>query len=118
MGLYLGAFTAEDANPDIGDSAITETVGLGGFAMAASPAIVGFVGGTASGAVQRTLAMYEITLTEHPDYKIPILESREPPRVSMRSGWCGPESCPSSTPASLARSQGWGWSAPESWMLP
>jgi len=78
-GLYLGAFTAEDANPDIGDSAITETVGLGGFAMAASPAIVGFVGGTASGAVQRTLTMYEITLTEHPDYKIPILESRGTP---------------------------------------
>lgn len=78
-GLYLGAFTAADANPDIGDSAITETVGLGGFAMAASPAIVGFVGGTASGAVQRTLTMYEITLTEHPDYKIPILESRGTP---------------------------------------
>jgi hypothetical protein len=78
-GLYLGAFTAEDANLDIGDSAITETVGLGGFAMAASPAIVGFVGGTASGAVQRTLTMYEITLTEHPDYKIPILESRGTP---------------------------------------
>jgi hypothetical protein len=78
-GLYLGAFTAEDANPDIGDSAITETVGLGGFAMAASPAIVGFVGGTATGAVRRTLAMYEITLAEHPDYRIPILEFRGTP---------------------------------------
>jgi hypothetical protein len=78
-GLYLGAFTAEDANPDIGDSAITETVGLGGFAMAASPAIVGFVGGTAAGALQRTLSMYEITLTEHPDFKVPILESRGTP---------------------------------------
>ena len=78
-GLYLGAFTAADANPDIGDSAITETVGLGGFAMAASPAIVGFVGGSAIGAVQRTLAMYEITLTEHPDFRIPILESRGTP---------------------------------------
>ncbi|MDH3249754.1 MAG: DUF1116 domain-containing protein, partial [Acidimicrobiia bacterium] len=62
-GLYLGAFTAADANPDIGDSAITETVGLGGFAMAAAPAIVGFVGGTASGAIRRTPEMYEITLT-------------------------------------------------------
>ena len=55
-GLYLGAFTEEDASPDIGDSTITETVGLGGLAMAAAPAIVGFVGGTASGAVRRTLA--------------------------------------------------------------
>ncbi len=78
-GLYLGTFTADDANPDIGDSAITETVGLGGFAMAASPAIVGFVGGTAAGAVERTLAMYEITLGEHPAYRIPILEDRGTP---------------------------------------
>lgn len=78
-GLYLGSFTAADANPDLGDSAITETVGLGGFAMAASPAIVGFVGGTAADAVRRTLAMYEITLVEHPHYRIPFLESRGTP---------------------------------------
>ena len=78
-GLFLGSFTAADANPDIGDSAITETVGLGGFAMAASPAIVGFVGGTVAGAVQRTLQMYEITLGEHPAYRIPFLESRGTP---------------------------------------
>ena len=78
-GLFLGSYTAADANPDIGDSAITETVGLGGFAMAASPAIVGFVGGTAAGAVQRTLQMYEITLGEHPAYRIPFLESRGTP---------------------------------------
>jgi hypothetical protein len=78
-GLFLGSFTAEDANPDIGDSAITETIGLGGFAMAAAPAIVGFVGGSAQNAVSRTLAMYEITLTEHPSFQIPILESRGTP---------------------------------------
>jgi hypothetical protein len=78
-GLFLGAYTAADANPDIGDSAITETVGLGGFAMAASPAIVGFVGGTAAGAVRRTLEMYEITMTEHPVYRVPILEGRGTP---------------------------------------
>jgi hypothetical protein len=78
-GLFLGSYTADDANPDIGDSAITETIGLGGFAMAASPAIVGFVGGTAAGAVQRTLAMYEITMAEHPEYRIPILEARGTP---------------------------------------
>ncbi|MEA1902294.1 MAG: DUF1116 domain-containing protein [Actinomycetota bacterium] len=78
-GLFLGSFTAADANPDIGDSAITETIGLGGFAMAAAPAIVGFVGGSAAGAVQRTLAMYEITMAEHPAFQIPILESRGTP---------------------------------------
>ncbi len=78
-GLYLGAFTEEDASPDIGDSTITETVGLGGMAMAAAPAIVGFVGGTAAGAVRRTLAMYEITMAEHPSYQIPMLEFRGTP---------------------------------------
>ncbi len=78
-GMYLGSYTAADANPDIGDSAITETVGLGGFAMAASPAIVGLVGGTAASAVQTTLAMYNITLTEHSAYRVPILESRGTP---------------------------------------
>ncbi len=78
-GLYLGGYTEEDASPDIGDSTITETIGLGGFAMAAAPAIVGFVGGTAAGAVRRTLAMYEITLTEHPAYQIPMLEFRGTP---------------------------------------
>jgi hypothetical protein len=78
-GLYLGSYTAADANPDIGDSAITETVGLGGFAMAAAPAIVGFVGGTASGAIRRTLEMYEITIAEHPNYRIPVLEDRGTP---------------------------------------
>ncbi|MEA3501953.1 MAG: DUF1116 domain-containing protein [Actinomycetota bacterium] len=78
-GLYLGSFTEEDASPDIGDSTITETVGLGGLAMAAAPAIVGFVGGTAAGAVRRTLAMYEITMAEHPAYQIPMLEFRGTP---------------------------------------
>jgi hypothetical protein len=78
-GLYLGAFTEDDASADIGDSTITETVGLGGFAMAAAPAIVGFVGGTAVGAVRRTLAMYEITLAEHPAYQVPMLEFRGTP---------------------------------------
>jgi len=78
-GLYLGSYTEDDASPDIGDSTITETVGLGGFAMAAAPAIVGFVGGTATGAVRRTLAMYEITMAEHPMYQIPMLEFRGTP---------------------------------------
>jgi hypothetical protein len=78
-GLYLGSFTEEDASPDIGDSTITETIGLGGFAMGAAPAIVGFVGGTAAGAVRRTLAMYEITMAEHPTYQVPMLEFRGTP---------------------------------------
>lgn len=75
-GLYLPGFRAEDAAPDIGDSVITETAGLGGMAMAAAPAIVQFVGGSAAQALGFTRRMYEITLAEHPAYKIPVLDFR------------------------------------------
>lgn len=75
-GLFLGGFGPSDANPDIGDSAITETVGLGGFAMAAAPAIVRLVGGDVSTAIETSKRMYEITFGEHPMYSIPILGFR------------------------------------------
>jgi hypothetical protein len=78
-GLYLPGFSAADANPDIGDSTITETTGIGGFAMAAAPAIVRFVGGEPGDAVRNTLQMYEITLTEHPFYQVPVLGFRGTP---------------------------------------
>jgi hypothetical protein len=78
-GLYLSGYGPEDANPDIGDSTITETMGVGGMAMAAAPAIVRFVGGEASLALQRTREMYEITLAEHPAYQIPALGFRGTP---------------------------------------
>ncbi len=77
--LYFPGYTKADANPDIGDSAITETNGLGGFAIAAAPAIVQFVGGTAADAVGYTLAMYEITAGENNIYKIPYLNFRGTP---------------------------------------
>jgi hypothetical protein len=75
-GLYLPGFGPADAAPDIGDSVITETAGLGGMAMAAAPAIVQFVGGSASQALAFTRRMYGITLAEHPTYKIPALDFR------------------------------------------
>jgi hypothetical protein len=78
-GLYLAGFGPDDAGLDIGDSTITETTGIGGFAMAAAPAIVLFVGGEVSDALDNTLAMYEITLAEHPFYKVPILGFRGTP---------------------------------------
>jgi hypothetical protein len=56
-GLYLPGYSAADAAGDLGDSAITETAGLGAFAMAAAPAIVKFVGGSSADAVANTLAM-------------------------------------------------------------
>ncbi len=77
--LFFPGFTKADANPDIGDSAITETGGLGGFAIAASPAIVQFVGGTAADAVQYTTQMYEITAAESGAYQIPTLNFRGTP---------------------------------------
>jgi Protein of unknown function (DUF1116) len=73
-GLYLGDFGPDDANPDIGDSAITETAGLGGFAMATAPAIVRFVGGSVPDALATTRRMREITLGENPRWSVPILE--------------------------------------------
>ena len=79
QGLFLGSFGPHDASPDIGDSAITETAGLGGFAMAAAPAIARLVGGTAADALATTRRMYEITLAEHPLYQIPALEFRGTP---------------------------------------
>lgn len=78
-GLYLPGFTADDAAPDIGDSVITETVGIGGFAMAAAPAIVKFVGGTPETAVNFTRQMYEITTKENDTYQIPQLDFRGTP---------------------------------------
>jgi hypothetical protein len=78
-GLFLGDYGPDDANPDIGDSAITETGGIGGFAMAAAPAIVRFVGGEAADALATTRRMYEITLGEHPAYQVPVLGFRGVP---------------------------------------
>jgi hypothetical protein len=74
-GLYFPGFTAADANPDIGDSTIVETIGLGGFAMAAAPAVAGFVGaGSAAEALDYTRAMYEITSTRNNDWAIPAFD--------------------------------------------
>ena len=74
-GLYFPGFTEKDANPDMGDSTIVETIGLGGFAMAASPAVAGFVGaGTAADAANYTNRMAEITCGRNPEWTIPGLD--------------------------------------------
>lgn len=78
-GLYFPGFTSEDANADIGDSTITETAGIGGFAMASAPAIVSFVSGTPQDALNATLEMYEITVAEHAHFTIPPLDFRGTP---------------------------------------
>jgi len=78
-GLFLGSYGPDDANPDIGDSAITETAGIGGLAMATAPAIVRFVGGSVPDALATTQRMYDITVGENPAFAIPILEFRGAP---------------------------------------
>ena len=77
--LYFPGFTEKDANPDIGDSTITETAGIGGFAMAAAPAIVTFISGTPKDAINTTMDMYEITYAQHKYFTIPALDFRGTP---------------------------------------
>jgi hypothetical protein len=78
-GLFLGSYGPDDANPDIGDSAITETAGIGGFAMATAPAIVRLVGGSVPDALATTRRMHEITLGENPRWTVPVLEFQGTP---------------------------------------
>lgn len=75
-GLFFPGFSEDDAAPDLGDSSITETMGIGGFAMAGSPAIVQFVGGNVSDAINLSEQMYNITLEENTNYSIPSLDFR------------------------------------------
>jgi hypothetical protein len=78
-GLYFPGFTEADSSGDIGDSTITESAGIGGFAMAAAPAIVTFVSGTPKDAINATLEMYEICYAEHKYFTIPPLDFRGTP---------------------------------------
>jgi hypothetical protein len=78
-GLWFPGFTEADANPDLGDSSITETAGYGGFAMAAAPAIVSWVGGSVQGALDITERMYEITQAQHKHFLIPFLDFKGTP---------------------------------------
>ncbi|MDQ2905240.1 MAG: DUF1116 domain-containing protein [Chloroflexota bacterium] len=74
QGLYFAGYGPQDGNPDIGDSAITETSGVGAFAMAGAPAIVQFIGGTSADALRYTRQMYELTVTSNPLFGLPALD--------------------------------------------
>ena len=78
-GLYFPGYSMEDANPDLGDSTITETAGLGGFAMAAAPAIVQFVGGSPADAIANTQRMGNITLGQNTALTLPTLNFQGTP---------------------------------------
>ncbi|MBS3990522.1 MAG: DUF1116 domain-containing protein [Erysipelothrix sp.] len=73
-GKYFPGFSDEDANPDMGDSAITETAGLGAFAMAAALPMTQLVGGKVEDAIKFTKDMRKITVGESYHYTIPTLD--------------------------------------------
>jgi len=73
-GLYFAGYSCADAAPDLGDSSITETAGLGGFAMAAAPAIVQFVGGSPDDALASTEEMSHVTLGRNEAFTLPALD--------------------------------------------
>ncbi len=72
-GLFFPGYTKADAAPDMGDSAITESAGVGAFAMAVSPAIVKFVGGSPQDAIDNTTAMTYITLGRNGAFTLPAM---------------------------------------------
>jgi len=72
-GLFLPGFKAEDAGLDMGDSAITETVGWGGFVLGGAPGILALTGGTPEEALRISRGMREITAGLSPDYRMPAL---------------------------------------------
>lgn len=72
-GLYVPGYKDEDAGLDMGDSAITETVGWGGFVLGGAPGILSLVGGTPEQALAYTREMRNITITRHPQYLLPAL---------------------------------------------
>jgi len=78
-GHYFAPFTVADANRDIGDSAITEASGLGGFAVGGAPAITGFIGGTPEILMAAMLDMYQITVSESTHWQLPVLSGRGTP---------------------------------------
>jgi hypothetical protein len=107
VGLYFPGYSAKDANPDMGDSAIVETVGLGGFAMAAAPAVVGFVGaGPASSSAAFTRSMGR-SPCQQSEWTIPALDGAGVP-VGTTSVVVGPASCRPSY-RHRPRGAGWGW---------
>ena len=73
-GLYFPGYSIADAAADLGDSAITETAGVGGFAMAAAAAIAAFIGGTSADAIHHSLRMRAITLGTNPSFTLPALD--------------------------------------------
>jgi hypothetical protein len=74
VGLFFPGYDQGDANADLGDSAICETAGFGGFSLAASPALVQLVGGTVSEAIGYSREMWDVTVARNPGMSLPMLD--------------------------------------------
>jgi len=84
-GLLFPGFTMDDANPDMGDSSIAETTGLGAFAMGGAPAMIQFVGGTVDDAIGYSMKMREIATAPNPNWTMPNLNfSGTPTGIDVR----------------------------------
>ncbi|MGI6580397.1 MAG: acyl-CoA synthetase FdrA [Saccharofermentanales bacterium] len=80
IGLYFTGYSAEDGNPDIGDSAITETIGVGGIAMVASPGVTRFVGsGGFNDALKTTTEMDRLYISNNSKWTIPTYDFKGAP---------------------------------------
>ncbi|MGD0727938.1 MAG: DUF1116 domain-containing protein [Spirochaetia bacterium] len=73
-GLFLPGWKDEDAGADMGDSAITETVGWGGFVIGGAPGILSFTGGTAAEALAFSRDMHRISVARSPEFLMPALD--------------------------------------------
>lgn len=80
QGLYFTGYSQEDANPDLGDSAITETFGVGAMAMIAAPGVTRFVGaGGFDDALETSDEMAEITIDHNSNFTIPTWDFKGTP---------------------------------------
>ncbi len=77
--VYYTGYTVEDATGDIGDSAIIETCGLGGMAIASAPTVAPFVGGTLADEIATVNTFATITLGTHEKFKMPPMDSANTP---------------------------------------
>ncbi|MEM3192171.1 MAG: DUF1116 domain-containing protein [Candidatus Micrarchaeia archaeon] len=74
IGLFFAGFSQNDASGDFGDSAIMETLGLGGLSSAAAPSVTRFIGGSVRDAISATEQGYKITYGQSRDILLPIMD--------------------------------------------
>jgi hypothetical protein len=77
--VYYTGYSVADAAGDIGDSAIIETCGLGGMAIAAAPTMAAFVGGSLTYEIAVVQELQTITTAAHKKFSLPAMDSANTP---------------------------------------